>query len=117
MVTDSTGINLYKALSAALTMRPDRRVVVMEGSNFPTNNYMIQGLLAQLGDDYRIRFAEADALNDAIDDEVAAICLTHVHYKHGHILDMAGLTARAHAHSALAGGGTCATRPVPCRCT
>jgi kynureninase len=97
VLTDSTGINLYKALAAALQIQPDRRIIVMEGSNFPTDNYTIQGLVAQLGDGYSIRFAEADELLDAIDEDVAAICITHVHYKTGNILDMAGITAKAHA--------------------
>jgi kynureninase len=102
VLTDSTGINLYKAVSAALQIQPNRRVIVMEGSNFPTDNYMIQGLIKQLGDGYTIRFAEADKLLDAIDEDVAAICITHVHYKTGNILDMAGITARAHAVGAAA---------------
>jgi len=102
VVTDSTGIDLYKTVAAALQHRPDRRVIVMEGSNFPTDNYAVQGLLDQLGGDYEIRFAEADTLVAAIDDTVAAICLTHVHYKSGRILDMAALTKAAHAVDALA---------------
>ncbi len=102
VLTDSTGINLHKALAAALKIRPDRRVVVMEGSNFPTNNYMVQGLLQELGRGYTIRFAEADNMMAAIDEDVAAICITHVHYKTGHILDMAAITERAHAVGAAA---------------
>jgi kynureninase len=102
VVTDSTGVNLYKAAAAALALRPERRVIVMEGSNFPTNNYVVQGLAAQLERGHEIRFAEKDALEAAIDDEVAAVVLTQVHYKHAHILDMAAITARAHAAGALA---------------
>ncbi len=102
VLTDSAGINLYKALAAALHIQPERRVVVMEGSNFPTDNYMVQGLLSQLGDGYSIRFAEADEIMAAIDEDVAAICITHVHYKSGHIHDMAAITARAHAVGAAA---------------
>jgi len=102
VITDSTGINLYKVLAAAVQIQPRRRVVVMEGSNFPTNNYMVQGLLAQLGDRYTIRFAETDGIMAAIDDDVAAICMTHVHYKTGAIHDMAAMTERAHAVGAAA---------------
>jgi len=96
VLTDATGINLYKVVAAALQMQPDRRVVVMEGSNFPTNNYMVQGLLDELDKGHSIRFAEADELTDAIDEDVAAICITQVHYKTGRIHDMAALTAKAH---------------------
>ncbi|MEH6551622.1 MAG: kynureninase [Pseudomonadales bacterium] len=102
VVTDSTGINVYKTLAAAISMRPDRRVIVMEGSNFPTDNYMAQGLLAQLGGDYEIRFAEEDELEAAIKDDVAVVCLTQVHYKSGRILDMSGLTQKIHQVGAIA---------------
>ncbi len=95
VLTDATGINLYKITAAALGLRPERRVIVMEGSNFPTNNYMIQGLVRELDKGHTIRFAEADGLMDAIDEDVAAICITQVHYKSGLIHDMAALTARA----------------------
>jgi kynureninase len=109
VVTDATGINLYKVVAASLQAQPDRRVVVMEGSNFPTNNYMVQGLVEQLDDGYTIRFAEADELFDAIDDDVASICITHVHYKTGRIHDMVALTERAHAVGAAAVWDLCHT--------
>ena len=102
IVTDSTGIDLYKTLALALQHRPERQVIVMEGSNFPTDNYVAQGLVGQLGDGYRIRFAEAAELGSAIDGDVAAVCLTHVHYKSGRILDMAAITEAAHEHGAMA---------------
>lgn len=102
VLTDSTGIALYKVVAAALQIQPDRRVIVMEGSNFPTNNYMVQGLAEQLDDGYTIRFAEADEIMDAIDEDVAAICITHVHYKTGNILDMRAITERAHSVGAAA---------------
>jgi kynureninase len=107
VITDSTGIDLYKVLAAALQIQPQRRVIVMEGSNFPTNNYMVQGLLAQLGDGYTIRFTEASDIMNAIDKDVAAICLTHVHYKTGNILDMDALTKSAHAVGAAAVWDVC----------
>jgi len=102
VLTDGTSLNLFRVVSAALALRPDRRVVVMEGSNFPTNNYMVQGLIEMLGKGHQIRFAEKDALDAAIDDDVAAVVLTQAHYKAAHVLDMADLTAKAHAHGALA---------------
>ena len=109
IVTDSTGIDLYKTLALALQHRPERQVIVMEGSNFPTDNYVAQGLVGQLGDGYRIRFAEAAELGSAIDGDVAAVCLTHVHYKSGRILDMAAITAAAHEHGAMAVWDLCHT--------
>jgi len=100
-MTDSTGINLFKLLAAALSLRTDRRVIVMEGSNFPTDNYTAQGLIQLLGNRHSIRFVEADGIADAIADDVAVVCLTHVHYKFGHVHDMAKITERAHAFGAL----------------
>ena len=102
VLTDTTGIDQYKALAAALQIQPERRVIVMEGSNFPTDNYMAQGLVAQLDRGYSVRFAEADEMMDAIDEDVAVICITHVHYKTGNILDMATITERAHSVGAAA---------------
>ena len=102
VLTDTTGINQFKALSAALQIQPERRVIVMEGSNFPTDNYIAQGLVAHLDRGYSIRFAEADEIMDAIDEDVAAICITHVHYKTGNILDMAAITEKAHSVGAAA---------------
>jgi len=109
VVTDSTGIDLYKTLALALQHRPERRVIVMEGSNFPTDNYVAQGLVGQLGDGYTIRFAEAAELGSAIDGDVAVVCLTHVHYKSGRILDMAAITEAAHEHGAMAVWDLCHT--------
>lgn len=97
VLTDAVGINLYKVVAAALQLQPERRVIVMEGSNFPTNNYTVQGLVRSLGLGHTIRFAEKDEILDAIDDDVAVVCITHVHYKTGHIHDMAAITARARA--------------------
>ncbi len=101
VVTDSTGINIFKVMSSALTLRPDRRVIVMEGSNFPTNNYTVQGLVEQLGGGYDIRFVEEAGLEAAITDDVAAVFLTQVHYKSGRRLDMAALTGKTHDVGAI----------------
>lgn len=101
VVTDSTGINLYKVLAAALSIRPERTKIIMEGSNFPTDNYMAQGLVEQLGHKHDIHYAEADEIFAAIDDSVAVVCLTQVHYKTGHILDMQAITAKAHEVGAV----------------
>jgi kynureninase len=102
VVTDQTGLNLFKAVSLALSLRPGRTTLVMEGSNFPTDNYMVQGLIELLGKRHTIRFAEKDDILDAIDGTTAAVVLTEVHYKTAHVLDMHAITARAHAAGALA---------------
>ncbi len=101
VVTDSTGINLFKVMAAALSLRPERNVIVMEGSNFPTDNYMTQGLIKLLGDRHTIRFAEKDEIMEAIDEDVAVVSLTNVHYKTGHMLDMQAITEKTHAMGAI----------------
>jgi len=100
VVTDTTSANLFKLLWAAADMRPGRRKIIMEGSNFPTDNYVAQGLAAARG--LEVVLCERDGIARAIDADTLAICITHVHYKTGHINDMAGLTARAHEAGALA---------------
>ena len=100
-VTDSTSVNLFKLASAAMTLRPDRRVILSEAGNFPTDLYMLQGLVDQLGGRAELRVVARDEIPGAITDEVALLVLTHVHYVTGDIFDMAGLTARAHAVGAL----------------
>lgn len=101
VATDSTSINLFKVLAAALMINSDRSIIVMEGSNFPTDNYIAQGLVEFLGRQHQIRFVEKDGVMDAMDDRVAVVSLTDVHYKTGHRLDMHAITARAHEHGAL----------------
>jgi kynureninase len=96
---DSTSVNLFKLIAAALAMRPGRTVVLSEPGNFPTDLYMIAGLEAQ-GLATR-RLAERDRLADALDADVALLMLTHVHYKTGAMHDMAALTRAAHAAGAL----------------
>ena len=96
---DSTSVNLYKLIAAALAMRPGRNVVLSEPGNFPTDLYMIAGLEAQ-GLAQR-RLAGRRELEQALDPQVALLLLTHVHYKTGAKHDMAGLTRAAHDAGAL----------------
>ncbi len=98
---DSTSINVFKALSAALNLNPGRRVILSEPENFPTDLYMAQGLIGLLGGGHRLALKTPDEIEDAIDDDTAVLMLTHVNYKTGRMHDMAALTARAHARGAL----------------
>lgn len=96
---DSTSVNLFKLIAAALAMRPGHKVVLSEPGNFPTDLYMIAGLEAQ-GLATR-RLAERDRLAEALGDDVALLMLTHAHYKTGALHDMAALTRAAHEAGAL----------------
>ena len=102
VVTDTTAINLFKVSAAALALRPERRVVVMDGSDFPTDTYVIQGLTALMDRGYQIRFAEHPRIAEALDETVAATILNQAHYRTAQLLDMAAITGRAHAVGALA---------------
>ncbi|HYD64915.1 kynureninase [Azospirillum sp.] len=101
VVADSTSVNLFKALSAALRLRPDRRVIVTERGNFPTDLYVAQGLIEQLGGRHELRMVERDAVAGAIGADTAVVMLTHVDYRTGAVHDMAGVTAAAHGQGAL----------------
>ncbi len=101
MVADSTSVNLFKLLGAALAARPERRVILSERRNFPTDLYIAEGLAALLDRGHELRFAEPAAIAGAIDDNVAVVMLTHVNFHSGAMHDMAALTAAAHAHGAL----------------
>ncbi len=96
---DSTSVNLFKLIAGALAMRPGRRVIVSEPGNFPTDLYMIAGLEGQ-GLAQR-RLAPRAALAEALDEDVALLMLTHVHYKTGALHDVAALTKAAHKAGAL----------------
>ena len=96
---DSTSVNLFKLIAAALDLRPGRKVILSEPGNFPTDLYMIAGLERQ-GLATR-RLAERDRLAGALGDDVALLLLTHVHYKTGAMHDMAALTRAAHDAGAL----------------
>jgi kynureninase len=99
MAGDSTSVNLYKALSAALALCPDRRVVLSDTGNFPTDLYVAQGLLA--GRAGELRTVAPDEIAAAMDQDIAVLMLTEVDYRTGRLHDMAGLTALAHAAGAL----------------
>ena len=101
VVADSTSVNLFKALGAALAMRPGRCVILSERSNFPTDLYVAQGLAAFAGQGHEIRTVEPDDVADAVGDDTAVVMLTHVNYRTGAMHDMAALTRAAHAHGAL----------------
>jgi len=98
---DSTSVNLFKTLAAALGLRADRRVILSETGNFPTDLYMATGLAALLGRGHVVRDVEADAIEAALDPSVAVLMLTHVNYRTGRMHDMAALTRAAHAAGAL----------------
>lgn len=104
VAADSTSVNLYKVLAAALAIqrngRSERRVILSERSNFPTDLYIAQSLALQHGCELRALCAED--IPAAIDAHTAVLMLTHVNYRTGRLHDMASLTRLAHDAGALA---------------
>ena len=98
---DTLSIKVYQAVAAALEMRPDRRVILSDHGNFPSDLYMADGLIRSLGRGHEIRLAAPEAVADALDERVAVLMLTEVDYRTGRKHDMADLTAAAHAAGAL----------------
>ena len=100
-VADSTSVNLFKLLAAALRLRPERRTILSEAGNFPTDLYIAQGLAQFLGERHVLRLVQPDEIPAAIDDDTAVVMLTHVNYRTGRMHDMPALTRAAHAQGAL----------------
>jgi len=101
-VADSTSVNIFKLLGAALRLRPGRHVIVSEKENFGTDLYIAQGLVDQMGGEVSLRLVERGQLGPALDDEVAVLMLTHVDFRTGLMHDMATWTEAAHEAGALA---------------
>ena len=102
IAADSTTVNLFKVLSAALALRPRRRKIITETRNFPTDNYIAEGVIRQTGGAHRLVHADdVTTIADLLDDDVAVLMLTHVNYRDGSVHDMAELTRAAHDAGAL----------------
>ena len=102
VAADSTTVNLFKTVSAALALRPDRRRIVTETRNFPTDNYIAEGVIRQCGGRHElVHAADADAVIASLDADTAVLMLSHVNYRDGAVHDMAGLTRAAHNAGAL----------------
>ncbi|MET9564601.1 kynureninase [Streptomyces tauricus] len=106
-LSDSTSVNLYKLAAAALDARPGRGAVVFDAQDFPTDRYILQGLAEQRGLTARQVSSPMDTalgldqLGAALDDDVALVVLSLVHYRSGALLDMASVNELARAHGAL----------------
>ncbi len=98
---DTLSIKVHQALSAALQMRADRKVILSDNGNFPTDLYMAQGLIRQLDVGHELRTPNPEDVADAITSDVAVVMLTQVDYRTGRMHDMADITARAHAAGAV----------------
>jgi kynureninase len=109
VVADSTSVNLFKLVVAALRARPDRRTIVTDEMNFPTDLYVLQGAIELLGQGHHLAIVKSedgltvseDALARAIDGDTALVTLSHTAYRSAFVYDMAAVTALAHRAGAL----------------
>ena len=98
---DTLSIKVFQALAAALRMRPDRRVILSDAGNFPTDLYMAQGLIDTIGKGHELRTPDPQDVAGAISDEAAVVMLTQVDYRSGRMHDMAAITRAAHDAGAV----------------
>ncbi len=98
---DSTSVNLFKLLAAALMRDPGRRVILTNEENFPTDGFVAAGLADWLGDAVTCRSVAGTDVLDALDQNTAVLTLTHVDYRTGALWDMAAVTRAAHEAGAL----------------
>ena len=101
VVGDTLSIKVFQALSAALEMRPDRKVVLSDSGNFPTDLYMARGLLDTLDKGHELRIVAPGEVAANIDESIAAVMLTEVDYRTGRKHDMDAITRIAHAKGAV----------------
>jgi kynureninase len=107
LVGDSTTVNLFKLVNAALDAQPGRTVLVTDDDNFPTDRYVLQGVAAQRDCELRMLRTDLDqgvaedALLDALGPDVALVSLSHVAYRSGALADMPRLTSLVHDSGAL----------------
>ncbi|NTU63776.1 MAG: aminotransferase class V-fold PLP-dependent enzyme, partial [Chloroflexi bacterium] len=109
IAADSTSVNFFKLVIAALRARPGRSKIITDDLNFPSDVYLLQGAIDLLGNCHRLHAVHSedglsvstDQLRDAIDDDTALVTLTHTAFKTGYVYDMATITEAAHRVGAL----------------
>jgi kynureninase len=110
IVSDSTSVNLFKAVVAALRAAPaGRRTVVTDDLNFPSDLYILQGAIKLAGFEHRLHMIRSKdgltiptgALAANMPSDVALVALTHTAFKSGYVYDMKAVTGAAHRAGAL----------------
>ena len=100
-VGDSISVNLFKILSAAVVHKRDRKIILTDSGNFPSDIYVAQGLTQFLANGYEVKVVDPEEVAAAINDKVAVVMITEVDYRTARRHDMKALTKMAHASGAL----------------
>jgi kynureninase len=101
LVADTLTFLLAKLIGGALELRKDRHVVITDVANFHSDLYIVEAMAAHAGRRVTVKAIDRDRLDEALNDDVALVMLTHVDFRTGEMLDMAGITNRVHAAGAL----------------
>lgn len=109
IVSDSTSVNLFKLACAALFHQPGRNRIVSDGFNFPSDLYILQGIVRMFGSGHHLELMQSrdgigmedDVIRNAINAETALVTLSHVAFKSAFLYDMEGVTRMAHEKGAL----------------
>ncbi|OJU01550.1 MAG: kynureninase [Rhizobium sp. 63-7] len=97
IAADSTSVNLFKALTAALSLTGERKVILSDSGNFPSDLYIADGVIRTLDKGHTLKIVAPEEVDAAIDETVAVLMLTEVDYATGRLHDMKALTAKAKA--------------------
>lgn len=101
VIGDTLSIKVYQAVAAAIKLRPDRRIILSDSGNFPTDLYMVEGLIKALDQGYELRVVAPEEIANSINDTIAVVMLTEVDYRTGRKHDMAAITERVHDAGAV----------------
>ena len=100
-VGDTLSVKVFQALAAALQLNPDRRKILSDNGNFPTDLYMAEGLIRTIGKDHKLVAANPEDVINHIDADTAVVMLTQVDYRTGRLHDTQAITKAAHAAGAV----------------
>ena len=105
VVTDTTSINLFKVLSTAIALQkqePQRKVIIAEKDAFPTDLYMIEGFIDLIQQGYKLHLIDSpENLQQYLNNETAAVVLSHVNYRTGYLYDMTATNTLIHQYGAF----------------
>ncbi|MDT2017859.1 MAG: kynureninase, partial [Planktomarina sp.] len=100
VVGDTLSIKVFQAVAAGLAMQPNRKVILSDNGNFPSDLYMAEGLINLKADGYSLKTPNPEDVINQIDDSVAVVMITEVDYRTGRKHDMDAIIKRAHKHGA-----------------